>query len=133
MIDTRGELGPLLSGKELMLDVLEGYPRGLGMEIAVRTMGAQTVVCDEIGGEEEAEAILRTQHAGVGLLATAHAHSLKQLLCRPFFAQMHACRAFDVYVGLSRTASTGRLRFDITEWEEAEIIVAHRGRDYSCR
>ena len=62
VVDTRGELGYALEDPSLCLEVMTGYPKALGMEIAARTMNAQLIVCDEIGGEEEAEAILAVQN-----------------------------------------------------------------------
>ena len=55
VVDTRGELGVYLESKALCVDVLSGYPRGIGIEIAARSLNAELAVCDEIvalhGGE----------------------------------------------------------------------------------
>ena len=57
VIDTRGELSFEADENALCLDVLSGYPRPLGVEIAARTLNAQVMICDEIGDFDEAVAI----------------------------------------------------------------------------
>ena len=51
--------------RELCLDVLVGYPRALGIEIATRSLNSELIVCDEIGEGKEAEAIVSAQNCGV--------------------------------------------------------------------
>ena len=120
VIDTRGELGAFLSDKELSLDLLTGYPRALGIEIATRTMNAQAVVCDEIGEEREANAILAAQNCGVPFVASAHAESVRGLLRRPGLRRLHEARVFGAYVGLQRARGTGEFRYTVTDWESAD-------------
>lgn len=116
-VDTRGELGAALEGPDLLLDVLVGYPRNVGMEIAVRSLGAQLILCDEIGGTEDAEAVLSACNCGVPLLATAHAAHARDLLSRPAFRKLHRAKAFAYYVGLERAAAGG-FRYRFTRWED---------------
>ncbi len=101
-VDTRGELDPLLCGPELLLDILAGYPRSIGIEIAVRTLSAELILCDEIGSEADARAVLAAANCGVPIVATAHAQNVRDLLKRPVFAKLHRARVFHTYVGLNR-------------------------------
>ena len=102
VIDTRGELGCFLP-KDLCADVLSGYPRGTGIEIAVRTLSPQLIVCDEIGADPvEAEAIASAHNCGVALLATAHARTADELLSKKGISLLHAAHVFSYYVGLKR-------------------------------
>lgn len=120
VVDTREELAAWLTGEELMLDVLVGYPRELGLEIAVRSLGAEVVLCDEIGNPRDALAILQAANCGVPMIATAHAAHLQELLRRPVFARLHRAAVFGAYVGLER--GNGAFQYRITTWEEAEKI-----------
>ena len=116
VVDTREELAFALRGEHLNLNVLVGYPRALGIEIAVRSLGAELILCDEIGNESDAQAILTAANCGVPLLATAHARTLEELLLRPSLAELHRARVFGAYVGLSRLAGCEyRYRFDRSE------------------
>ena len=78
VIDTRYELGSILAEAQMM-DVLAGYPRNTGMEIALRTMAPEYIVCDELASEEDRLALLRCAGCGVRLCASVHAGSLAEL------------------------------------------------------
>ena len=120
VIDTRGELGALLEDRALCLDLLTGYPRGLGIEIATRTMNAQLIVCDEIGETGEAEAILAAQNCGVPFVASAHANSVEGLLQRTGIRRLHEAGVFGAYVGIRRKPEGGEFFYTVTKREEAE-------------
>lgn len=106
VVDTREELAFSLEDPALSLDILSAYPRALGMEIAVRSLGAQAVLCDEIGNEQDAEAILSAAGSGVAIIATAHASTPQELLSRPALHRLHQAGAFSLYVGLQRRKET---------------------------
>ena len=82
LIDSRCELAACHDGAPqldvgLNTDVLSGYPRAEGMEIALRTLSPEVIICDEIGNDFSA--IEQCIHCGVKLIATAHASSLDEL------------------------------------------------------
>ncbi len=107
VIDTREELQAGLGDPDLNLTVLSGYPRACGIEIAVRSLGAEIILCDEIGSRRDADAILNAANCGVPLLATAHAKSIAELLSRPYLAELHASGVFSTYAALGRNGSGG--------------------------
>ena len=107
-----------LEGEELMLDVLVGYPRDVGIEIAVRSMGAELVICDEIGGIPDAHAILRAANCGVPIMASAHAAGVDELLRRPSLQMLHRAAVFGAYVGIERDGR-GSFRYAVCRGEEA--------------
>ena len=127
LVDSRGELGYGLEGKALCLDVLNGYPRALGIEIALRTLNAQVIVCDEIGSGEDAAALGAAHGGGVSLIASAHAASLAELLRRESIRALHRSRVFGTYVGLRRAtpprASCATFHFDIVGWDDANALL----------
>ena len=120
VIDTRGELAVSLSDERLCVDVLSGYPRGLGIDVATRTMSPELIVCDEIGDVGEAESIISAQNSGVPFVASAHGENVGGLLMRTAIARLHSARVFSAYVGIKRMA--GDFRYTVTEWEEADAI-----------
>jgi stage III sporulation protein AA len=113
VVDTREELGHTLDGKNLTLDILIGYPREKGIEIAVRSLGAELIICDEIGGSQDARAILSAANCGVPLIASAHADSIHTLLRRPSLQLLHRAEVFGAYVGIKRDPQNG-FQFQIT-------------------
>ncbi len=120
VVDTREELGYTLDGSRLTLDVLVGYPRQIGIEIAVRSLGAQLIICDEIGGPKDARAILAAANCGVPLIASAHASNVGELLRRPSLRLLHTAAVFGCYVGLRRDRATGGFSFSFTDDRDAD-------------
>ena len=107
IVDTREELGYTLDSSRLLLDILVGYPKQTGIEIAVRSLSAELIICDEIGDEKDARAILSASNCGVPLVASAHAASLEELLRRPFMQILHRFGVFGSYIGLKRDYNGG--------------------------
>lgn len=122
VVDTRGELGAGLSASGLLLDLLSGYPRGLGISIAARTLAAELIVCDEIGDLAEAQEISNTHAAGVPLLASAHAADVRDLLARPGLRLLHEARCFGYYVGVTRREEMFDFSYDIYTREAADAF-----------
>lgn len=124
VVDSRGELALSPAEKErkcgCTVDFLSGYPRPIGIEIAVRALNAELVVCDEIGGVEEARSVLAVQNAGIPLLATAHGRDIGGLLRRAGIRMMHDGNVFGYYVGITR--SDGGFSYTVTEREDADAV-----------
>lgn len=99
LVDTRHELGAGIGGVGL-IDVLDGYPRAKGIEIAKRTMSSQVIICDEIGGEKDAEAILEATSSGIPVIASAHAGSRDELFERDYLLPILRSEGIGAYLGL---------------------------------
>ena len=112
VVDTRGELAFSVGGRDLCVDVLSGYPRSLGIEIATRTLSAEVIVCDEIGDYAEAMTLVSSHNCGVPLIASAHAGSVEELLRRTGIMLLHEANIFGAYVGIRRAAS-GDFIYDV--------------------
>ena len=119
VIDTRMELYADALAHADNVDIYSGYPKGVAIELATRTMNPQYIICDEIGSLEEARALLEVENTGVPLLASAHARTVTQLLRRPNIRLLHRSGVFDRYVGLFREAGAMDYRFDY--WEDLQI------------
>ena len=119
VVDTRGELGFETQGRGLCLDVLRGYPRARGVEIATRTLSAQVILCDEIGDTEEALSLISTHHGGVPLVATAHGGTVGEIIRRTGLRLLHEARLFGAYVGIRRDGY-GDFTYRVTPWERIE-------------
>ena len=122
VVDTRGELGFEADDPRLCLDVLRGYPRARGVEIATRTLSAQLIVCDEIGDVEEAMALISTHHGGVPIVASAHAATVDELLRRTGIRLLHESGLFGAYVGIKRDGR-GDFIYRVTPREHAQRVA----------
>ena len=111
VVDTRYELYTD-EDEMLMADILSGYPRAKGIEIALRTLSPELIVCDEIGSREDMEAITDGLSAGIPLVVSAHAGSFDELCGKRFIKPLLEAGAFPLTVGLlSRSGNS--YRYDI--------------------
>lgn len=103
VVDTRQEITASLGN--IGADVLLGYPRAAGMEIAVRTMSPQLILCDEIAGTADAEAILQCAASGTAVIATVHAGCREDLMRQRDIRLLLENGVFPTLVGLKREGS----------------------------
>ncbi len=82
------------------VDILRGYKRREGIEIATRTMSPDVLLIDELGADDAA-GICEVVRCGVPTVATAHASSLEELRARRALESILRSGAFDTYVGIS--------------------------------
>ena len=120
VVDTRGELTFSVGGSDLCVDVLSGYPRSLGIEIATRTLSSEVIICDEIGDYAEAMALVSSHNCGVPLIASAHAGSVEELLRRTGIMLLHEANIFGAYVGIKR-APGGDFSYDVHYRDQLSI------------
>lgn len=92
-------------------DILKGYKRHTGIEIACRTMSPSVIIMDEIGGED-AENILSAVKCGIPMIASAHASSLDELLSKPSLKPLTDIGVFQTFVGISLEDGRYSLRVD---------------------
>ena len=117
VIDTRGELGCFLPDG-LCADMLSGYPRGQGIEIAARTLNPQLIVCDELGADiAESDAVAAAHNCGVALLATAHARSVSELMKKRGISMLFEKGVFSYFIGIERNGGTD-YRYTVTSADE---------------
>ncbi len=83
------------------VDILRGYRRAEGIELAVRTLSPEIIVIDEISSED-AQGLADVMRCGIPLIATAHASSIDELLSKPYIAKFSDIGAFDLLVGITR-------------------------------
>ncbi len=115
VVDERGELGAVVDGVPqndmgYSCDILSGYPKAQGILSAVRTLSPRVVICDEIGGAEEAAGIIDSLNAGVKVIASAHAGSFSELLRRPALVRLLESGAFEKAVLLGGPEKAGVVR-----------------------
>ncbi len=88
LIDARMELYRAADFKGCLCDVLKGYPKAEGITIAVRNLSPQIMICDEIGNDAEANAILEAHPAGVPLIASVHGRDAREIKARKGIASL---------------------------------------------
>ncbi|MEA4832920.1 MAG: hypothetical protein VB118_09950 [Oscillospiraceae bacterium] len=104
VIDERKELFPPDCGYERgahLLDVLGGYKKATGIEIASRVLSPDVIVCDEIGAAEDPEALISAHRCGVSFVASAHAVNIKELISKPNIKCMFVSGSFEYYASIN--------------------------------
>lgn len=96
--------------RDAQVDILKGYRRKSGLEIATRTMSAEVVMIDELGADD-AGSILQAVRCGIPLVATAHAASFEEIKKKASLSPLLECGAFEVFVGIRRSGG----KYTLTE------------------
>ncbi len=114
VIDERGEIASCYQGVPqndmgISSDIYDCFPKGEGMNMALRTMSPQVVICDEIGDINDARLIMQNANAGVYTVASAHAKSLEELKNRGFLNPLFESGVFDYAVILKDDKSPGKI------------------------
>ncbi|TJY44458.1 stage III sporulation protein AA [Cohnella pontilimi] len=129
VVDERSEIAACEAGVPTFdlgprCDVLDACPKAEGIMMMVRSLSPEVVAVDEIGRPEDADALNEALHAGVRVLATAHATSLADVFARPVLARLAEDCVFGAYVIVSR--SGGQVRYRIVAAEDAVREVKAR-------
>ena len=123
LVDTRRELDNGLIPSDCQIDTYFGYPKSVAIEIAIRTMSSEVVMCDELG-KDEVEAIKRCAYCGVPVICAVHANCLAELYKKSGISELLSTSVFSHAVGLSRDDMQKHFDFEITVIDkEADIYV----------
>lgn len=117
IVDESGEIGGASSGAPandlgVSSDLLFGYPKAKGLQIAVRYLSPQVMVCDEICTTEEIEAVAAAANSGVAVITSVHAASEAELLRKPQLEPLLQTGAFTYFAllaGAAHPASIARI------------------------
>ncbi|NBD22695.1 stage III sporulation protein AA [Paenibacillus glycinis] len=107
IIDERSEIAACVRGVPTFdvgprTDVLDACPKAEGMMMMLRSLSPDILIVDEIGRDEDAAAILDASHAGVAVIATAHALDLEDARARPVLGKLLEAGAFRLCAQLQR-------------------------------
>ena len=88
IVDERGEIAAMYKGIPQNdigknSDVINNVPKSLGINMLIRSMAPQIIVCDEIGSEQDIEAIEKATLSGTKGIFTAHANNIKEIKQNP--------------------------------------------------
>lgn len=103
VVDERREIFPKKFSENMgLIDVLSGYEKKEGIEMATRLFSPQVILCDEIGNEEEAKALLSSCSGGCRVIATAHAKDLAEARRIPYLDMLFRSGRFEKAVFIQR-------------------------------
>ncbi len=119
LIDTRGELAAAVGGKATLdvgvnTDVISGGDKAKGAQIALRTLFPEYIAFDEIGDTAELETVSECFFSGTGIITTAHAKDINELMSRGVTAKLLSLGAIE-YVALLPPAIGEEIKVISTE------------------
>lgn len=131
IVDERSELAACHQGVPTFdvgprTDVLDSCPKAEGMMMMIRSMSPDVIIVDEIGRAEDVAAIQEAIHAGIRVIATAHGHSLTDVMRRPMLKQLIDESAFSRFAVLDRTQGIGTVKSVFTG--SGEMLYAVQGK-----
>ena len=91
--------------KNATVDLMRGYRRAEGIEIATRTLSAELIIVDELGAED-VPSILPLTRSGIPLIASLHASSLADALERRLMKPLYEADVFHIFGGIFRTGGS---------------------------
>jgi len=114
LIDERSEIAGMHQGFPsfdigIRTDVLDACPKAEGIILMIRSLSPQVVVTDEIGKQEDIEAIGEALNTGVDVIVTAHARTLEEALKRPILLRALKKDLFERILVLGDSLGVGTL------------------------
>ncbi|HOG00373.1 MAG TPA: stage III sporulation protein AA, partial [Clostridia bacterium] len=113
--DERGELAGTYLGQASFdlgcrTDVTDGCMKSEAMRQMIRSMSPEVLVTDEIGSDEDAEAVMLAAASGVAVLASAHARDERDAMRKPHLKKLAESGSFDKFLVLRREGEKARIR-----------------------
>ena len=105
VVDERGEIAAMYQGIPqndvgLRTDVLDNIPKSIGMKMLIRSMSPKVIVADEIGREEDIEAINYAVCSGIKGIFTAHGDSIEDVIKNPILGKLYNTNTFERFLFL---------------------------------
>ncbi|WP_138204462.1 stage III sporulation protein AA [Haloimpatiens lingqiaonensis] len=116
VIDERSEIAGCYLGVPQMdvgirTDVLDSCPKSYGISMAIRSMGPEVIVCDEIGTYRDMENIILALNSGVKVITTIHGYDENDLYRRAVFKEIIDNKVFSRAIILSNTKGVGTVEY----------------------
>lgn len=106
IIDERSEIAACYNGIPkndigIMTDVIDSCPKAAGIDMAIRSLSPSIIAVDELGGNEDTEAVVNAIYSGVKVIATMHGDSINNR-CKNIL--------FERYILLEGGKNTGQIK-----------------------
>ena len=105
LLDERGELDCGINSK--YTDRIAFSTKKVGFENGIRALSPDIIVTDEVGQEEDIDAIRYASSCGVKILASTHADSMETFCKKPLFQEIIKEKIFKRFVLLSKRNGPG--------------------------
>lgn len=115
VVDERSEIAGCFRGVPqndlgCRTDVLDACPKSAGMMMAVRSLAPEVIVVDEIGGQNDIQALRHVMNCGCTLVATIHGSDFREIRDKPEVGEMVADGMFERYIVLGKADGPGTIK-----------------------
>lgn len=93
VVDERGEIAAMYRGIPqndvgIRTDIIDNVSKAKGIKILIRTMAPEIIACDEIGGNEDIQAIKEAMLSGVKGIFTMHGKSIEDVQSNQYIKKL---------------------------------------------
>lgn len=133
IVDERCEIAFKSNGKVIAdvgfnTDVLSAFPKAKGIEMAVRTLSPDFIICDEISDINETIAVQQGFLSGVKFAVSVHASSKEEIMNKPVIQNLISLGEFNFVVLLNNYTND----FEIMEVSELRSEIYRNDFDKFC-
>lgn len=126
IVDERSEIAACYRGSPQMdvgvrTDVLDNCPKSEGIIMAIRSMGPQVIICDEIGTYRDMDSVVAALNSGVNVITTIHGFNEEDLYKRPVFKEVIDNKVFKKAIVLSNKHGIGTVEY-IYDFTNGKIL-----------
>jgi stage III sporulation protein AA len=126
VVDERSEIAACCQGLPKIdlgprTDVLDACPKATGLLMLIRSMSPSVVVTDELGRQNDADAVREALYAGVKVITTAHGKNIAEIKKRPYIGALISEDFFTRYIILSSRYGPGTVE-EIFDAEKKELL-----------
>ena len=107
LIDERSEIAGTYMGKIQLdvgkrTDILDRCPKSEGMLMLLRSMSPSVIAVDEIGSNDDIEAIEKISNSGIKIICTIHAYNIEDIKQKNNLKNILYKKIFERYIVLNR-------------------------------
>ena len=100
VVDERGEIAAMYRGIPqndvgIRTDVIDNVSKAIGMSMLIRSMSPKVIVADEIGNENETDAITYATCCGIKGIFTAHGQNIDDIKLNPAINKLIENNSFE--------------------------------------
>lgn len=131
IVDERSEIAACYRGIPqndvgLRTDVMDKCPKAEGIRMLLRSMAPRVIIVDEIGRQEDYDAIQDALCAGVSIISSVHANSIEECMSKPVLNELISQRYFERIIILSDNDGVGTINW-ICDTKDVNINLNRKG------
>lgn len=111
-------------------DIIDNCPKSIGMKMMIRSMSPDVIVADEIGKNEDVEAINYAVCCGIKGIFTAHGKNIEDLELNPIIKQLLDNKVIErlIFLDKKEKGKIEKVYYLNTENKKYELLVKNSSK-----